>query len=328
MERKPFKILCIDGGGIKGLFSAQVLSKFESVFKTSISEQFDLICGTSTGGIIALAASAKVPMSDVVRFYKEKGPVIFAQNKKKGLGRLLLFFKQLFYKGKYDNVELKKALTEVFGEKRISESSNLLCIPAFDIINATPRVFKKDYRKFTEDDRKTYVDVALATSAAPTFLPIHKIGSSQYVDGGVWANNPSLVGLMEYLYQFSNDDRFDGVDILSISSLEIPQGCAPKRPNSSFVNWRGDLMELFSTGQAKNIAKLFEFLKGKFKFPMNYTRISNAPLSKKQLNIIDMDNASEDSLTTLQSIGEATAIKVKMREDVEKFFTTGRTIIF
>ena len=81
-ERKPFKILCIDGGGIKGLFSAQVLSKFEEVFNTEITEHFDLICGTSTGGIIALAASAKIPMSDVVDFYKSKGPLIFAQNKK------------------------------------------------------------------------------------------------------------------------------------------------------------------------------------------------------------------------------------------------------
>lgn len=81
--KKPFKILCIDGGGIKGLFSAQVLAKFEEVFNTNISDQFDLICGTSTGGIIALAASAKIPMSDVVSFYKDKGPLIFAEHKKR-----------------------------------------------------------------------------------------------------------------------------------------------------------------------------------------------------------------------------------------------------
>lgn len=80
--KKPFKILCIDGGGIKGLFSAQVLAKFEEVFSTNISDQFDLICGTSTGGIIALAASAKIPMSDVVSFYKDKGPLIFSEHKK------------------------------------------------------------------------------------------------------------------------------------------------------------------------------------------------------------------------------------------------------
>ena len=196
MGKHPFKILCIDGGGIKGLFSAQILAKFEEVYDTKISEQFDLICGTSTGGIIALAASANISMSDVVNFYKEKGPKIFAQKRKKNLGKLWLKIKQICYKGKYSNEELRKALAEVFKDKKIYESSNLLCIPAFDIITATPRVFKRDYKKFTEDNKKTYVDVALATSAAPTYLPIHNLESSQYVDGGVWANNPSLFGLM------------------------------------------------------------------------------------------------------------------------------------
>ena len=324
--RKPFKILCIDGGGIKGLFSAQVLAKFETVFKTCISDQFDLICGTSTGGIIALAASAQIPMSDVVRFYKEKGPIIFAQKKKGYLGRKFLKFKQIYYKGKYDNKELKKALVEVFGDRKISESSNLLCVPAFDIIQATPRVFKKDYNKFTEDNRKTYVDVALATSAAPTYLPIHNMESSQYVDGGVWANNPSLVGLMEFLYQFAEDERFDGVDILSISSLELPQGNMFKCVNSSFLDWGSGLVELFSIGQARNIDKLFQFLDGKFKFPMHYVRVANASPSLEQIKEIDMDNASKKSLEILQSIGEATAINAKMKNEIEKFFTTGKTI--
>lgn len=324
--RKPFKILSIDGGGIKGLFSAQVLAKFETVFKTYISDQFDLICGTSTGGIIALAASAQIPMSDVVRFYKEKGPIIFAQKKKGYWGRKFLKFKQICYKGKYDNKELKKALVEVFGNRKISESSNLLCIPAFDIIQATPRVFKKDYNKFTEDNRKTYVDVALATSAAPTYLPIYNMESSQYVDGGVWANNPSLVGLMEFLYQFSEDERFDGVDILSISSLELPQGNMFKCVNSSFLDWGSGLVELFSIGQARNIDKLFQFLNGKFKFPMHYVRVVNASPSLEQIKEIDMDNASKRSLEILQSIGDATAVNAKMKNEIERFFTTGKTI--
>ncbi len=327
MTKKPFKILCIDGGGIKGIFSAQILAKFEEVFNTKVSEQFDLICGTSTGGIIALAASAEIPMSDVVRFYKEKGPLIFAQRKKWCLGELILNIKQLLCKGKYDNTELKKALTDVFRDRKISDSSNLLCITAFDIINAKPRVFKKDYNQFTEDNNKTYVDVALATSAAPTYLPIHSIGSNQYVDGGVWANNPSLVGLMEFLYQFADDERFNGVDILSISSFEIPSGSKPRSINkNSFINWKGSLIDLFSVGQAKNIDNIFRFLNGKFKFPMHYIRITNAPPSSEQIKKIDMDNASEDSLQILQSIGENTAITQKMKDEVRSFFNTGKTI--
>lgn len=217
-------------------------------------------------------------------------------------------------------------MVEVFGNKKISESSNLLCIPAFDIIRATPRVFKKDYNKFTEDNRKTYIDVALATSAAPTYLPIHNLESSQYVDGGVWANNPSLVGLMEFLYQFAEDERFNGVDILSISSLELPQGSTFRCVNNSFLDWKSDLIDLFSIGQAKNMDKLFQFLDGKFKFPMHYVRVANTSPSPDQIKLIDMDNASKESLEILQSIGESTAINAKMREEVEIFFTTGKTI--
>lgn len=241
--------------------------------------------------------------------------------------KIYLKAKQILYKGKYSNKELKRALTEVFGSRKISESSNLLCITAFNITTATPRIFKKDYNRFTEDNKHTYVDVALATSAAPTYLPIHDLEADQFVDGGVWANNPSLVGLMEFLYQFSEDERFDGVDILSISSLEVPQGRAPMPSNSSFLNWQSKLIDLFSIGQAKNIEKLFEYLDGKFKFPIHYTRVSNAPPSHEQMKIIDMDNASEDALKLLQSIGEATANQAKMKDVIRNAFSTGKTIL-
>ena len=82
MHTKKFKILCIDGGGIKGLYSARLLAKFEDVFDCVISDRFDMLCGTSTGGIIALAASLKIPMSDVVKFYQEHGPSIFNERAK------------------------------------------------------------------------------------------------------------------------------------------------------------------------------------------------------------------------------------------------------
>lgn len=86
MHTKKFKILCIDGGGIKGLYSARLLAKFEEVFDCVISDRFDMLCGTSTGGIIALAASLKIPMSDVVKFYQEHGPYIFNERAKNRMG--------------------------------------------------------------------------------------------------------------------------------------------------------------------------------------------------------------------------------------------------
>ncbi|RHK69475.1 patatin, partial [Phocaeicola vulgatus] len=78
----------------------------------------------------------------------------------------------------------------------------------------------------------------------------------------------------------------------------------------------------------KNMTKLFEFLDGKLKFPMNYVRITNEPLSAEHMRNISMDNASDRSLKILQSIGNATAIKAKMDPKVERFFTTGKTLYF
>jgi patatin-like phospholipase/acyl hydrolase len=74
---KVFKILSIDGGGIKGLYSASILSKFEKTFNCQTSDHFDMICGTSTGGLIALALSLKIPAKDICEFYENKGELIF-----------------------------------------------------------------------------------------------------------------------------------------------------------------------------------------------------------------------------------------------------------
>ena len=142
MTKKPFKILCIDGGGIKGIYSAELLAKFEEVFDCIVSECFDMLCGTSTGGIIALAASLKIPMSDVVKFYQKNGPSIFNESVKHRLGGCAyLRSKQIAFGGKYSAKPLRLALECVFKNKKIAESNNFLCIPSYNTLTANPRVF-------------------------------------------------------------------------------------------------------------------------------------------------------------------------------------------
>ena len=180
INNKKFKILCIDGGGIKGLYSAQVLAELESAYNVRLSDYFDLICGTSTGGIIALGVSASIEMGKIVEFYKECGPRIFRSNWKRcgKFGNFMLGIRQAIIRSKYSQKHLRKALEDVFGQKTISESKNLLCIPAYNLTDGRPRIFKRDYGRLNKDNDKTYVDVALATSAAPTYFPIHKILNS------------------------------------------------------------------------------------------------------------------------------------------------------
>ena len=326
-EKRHFKVLAIDGGGIKGLFSAQVLAKFEEAFGTKVTDCFDLICGTSTGGIIALGASLGIPMKDVVRFYEEKGPAIFAESSKKTcIGKIRFLLRQVGLFGKYDSKELEGALKEVFGEKTMADCNNLMCIPAYNLNSARGRVFKKDYNQFTEDNSKLCVDVALATAAAPTYLPVKEIDGDQFVDGGVWANNPSMVGFNEYLYQFANDERFDGVEILSISSCEVAKGAIHKKTKRGFIRWASALFDVFMNGQARSTLFYMNNLKGKLNFYYDYQRVCNDALSPEQAKIIDMDNASPKAIERLKSLGNDTAINAKMHKEIASFFKTKKTI--
>jgi len=324
---KPFKILCIDGGGIKGLYSAELLAKFEEVFSCIVSECFDMLCGTSTGGIIALAASLKIPMSDVVKFYQEHGPSIFNERvKHKPGGRVYLRSKQIVFGGKYSSKPLRLALESVFKDKRISESNNFLCVPSYNTLTANPRVFKKDFDNFTEDDRKSYVDVALATTAAPTYFPVMEIEGDQFVDGGLWANNPILVALTEYLYKFASDKRFDGLEILSISSCQKAKGEKHHKLNRAFVDWTETLFDAYSLGQSKSTMFLLSKLKESLTFPFCFHRIENIPLSPEQDNIIDMDNASEASMKLLLKIADNTALNEKMNPEIAHYFQTKKSL--
>lgn len=325
-----FKVLSIDGGGIKGLYSAKVLATFEESFKTSLSDHFDLICGTSTGGLIALAASLKIPMTEVVDFYKVHGNDIFASKLKflGSFGNALLGVKQALFTSKYRQKSLREALEKVFGSRKIGESNNLLCIPAYNLTSAQPRIFKRDYMSLDRDNNLSYVDVGLATSAAPTYFPIKEIESNDYVDGGLFANNPVLVGLTEYLFKWSKENLFDGVDILSISSCEKGLAWSPKHLRRSFFSWRENLFDCYSHGQIMNEEFFLKQLKdsNSLKFDLNIVRVNNTPISPQQEKYVNMDNASKQSLKILEGIGEHTGNTYKEKQAVKAFFSKFKTI--
>ena len=164
-QNSTFKILSIDGGGIRGIYSANVLAQFEKTFDCKLVDYFDLICGTSTGGLIALALSLGIPASDIADFYRKKGALIFPK-----LGLIKGLYRQVVRGGKFDNSELKKALSEIYEDKIIADSKCLLCIPSFSLTDAKPWIFRYDHSDgdLSRDNQTSYVDVALATSAART----------------------------------------------------------------------------------------------------------------------------------------------------------------
>jgi uncharacterized protein len=319
---KPFKILTIDGGGIKGLYSSKVLEHLEDKYKCSISDYFDMICGTSTGGLIALALALKIPASEISNFYEEHGKKIFPKRTK--LGGIL---RQTVWRGKYNDKALRTALEKIFEQKKIADAQNLLCIPSYSLTDARPWVFKYDHKegKLDRDNKALCVDVALATSAAPTYFPLSEISyydHKQFIDGGVWANNPTVVGVMEALTYFVGENRdFDSIEVLSISSLNSTAGKSiGLKRHRSFVRWRNDLFDTSIIGQSHfthyMMSKLCELNHIKIK----YVRVPSENISAEQQHLVQLDIASDKAINFIRGKGNDRGELAKKDPTIEVFF--------
>lgn len=208
-----FRILSLDGGGIKGAFTASVLATLERSTGKRFIDHFDMIAGTSTGGIIAIGLAMGISAAEIRDFYVKHGPTIFPATGLRGK------FWQLF-KPKYSHAPLREALNEILGERRFGDAHTRLVIPTYDANSSRIYVMKTahDPRFVREIDARA-VDVAMATSAAPTYFQAaafpHQPGSS-YVDGGVWANCPAMVGVTEALAFLGQSGAT--IDVMSVGT--------------------------------------------------------------------------------------------------------------
>lgn len=204
------RILSIDGGGIRGIVAAVVLAELEQRVGRPIADCFDLIAGTSTGGIIALALTRPAPdgrpsysAQDLVGFYSELGPWIFERSPSwaaRTIGSLA--------GPKYDSDRLAEALEDQFGDTLISAALRDVLITSYDIERREPFFFKSHFARVRQERDFRMRDAALATAAGPTyFAPVRvltddTIGYRALVDGGVYANNPAMCAWVEALSLF------------------------------------------------------------------------------------------------------------------------------
>lgn len=207
---RRFQILSLDGGGLKGLFSAAVLAELENDLSISVADHFDLIVGTSTGGLIALGLGAGLRPADVVDFYVDRGPYVF------GAGRGIV---RRLWAPKHSATRLREALEAIFGEQTLGTSRKRLVIPAYSLDRNDVYVFKTPHHeRLTRDWRESMADVAMATTAAPTFLPAFRLRHHRLVDGGVWASNPALVGVAEAVSMLGI--ALENIHVLSLGTTD------------------------------------------------------------------------------------------------------------
>jgi patatin-like phospholipase/acyl hydrolase len=241
MAGSRFQVLCLDGGGYRGIFVAAILAAWEKDLGVTIADHFDLVAGTSTGGIIALLVGAGLRPEEIVEFYVRSGPQIFAGPRWRRPRQLLL--------PKYPAGPLQAALESVLGEKRLGESTVPLIISSYDLCNDEVHLFRTAHSaRLTRDYRERMVDVALATSAAPTYLPAHHLRGLRLVDGGVFANNPSILGVTEAVSEFGA--ALGDIRVLSMGTTSEVKARPNRLDRGGFWAWRRDALDVVLRGQA------------------------------------------------------------------------------
>lgn len=210
---KIFKILSIDGGGFRGVFSAHILSQMEEKWSINWVETFDMIAGTSTGSIIAAGLGSGLSATDLFDFYKKYGEFIFTPRYLSILDFLKIFT------SRYSKFKLSKCLEEKFKSKTLGDIPIPLIIPSVDIGVGCVHVFKSKYADgFVRDPNVKVADAVLASCSAPTYFDPHIIdGKYQLVDGGLWANNPSLVAVIDARYRL-------GIPLENIRVISVGTG--------------------------------------------------------------------------------------------------------
>lgn len=214
-----FQILSLSGGGFMGLYTACVLAELEQEIGRPIASCFDLIAGTSIGGIIALGLAAEVEAAAIRNAIAVNGPKIFSRRPppQTTLMKRLSLMSNARH-AKYRAGALRTTIASIIDqEKTIGHLQHRVMVPAVNLSKGSPQVFKTDHHPtFQRDWRVPVVDVALATSAAPTFFPLHKIRGELFADGGLYANSPDHLALHEAEHFL--EERLEDISVLSIGT--------------------------------------------------------------------------------------------------------------
>lgn len=261
-----FKILSIDGGGIKGLFPASLLAEIEeSLALASVVDYFDLIAGTSVGGILAIGLGLGLDARSMRDFIAGLGPTVFPPEQRATL-RLLAGLPR------YDPSRLRSSLTEVFGDKTIGESRVRLLIPSFDAGKPDIHIYKTAHStRLMMDYKFRAVEVAMATAAAPTYFP--SFDSSRnvvFVDGAVWANNPVALAVVEAITLLQQPP--ENIDVLSVGCTEEPLDFRPGWHGGWFWLRRGIYAAMH--GQSRSALGMAQHLTGRDRGADRVLRIS------------------------------------------------------
>ena len=304
---KPFRILSLAGGGYLGLYTACVLAELEERIGEPRGRRFDLIAGTSVGGILAIALAFEMPMSRLRTLFIEHGTAIFSD---RGLptstvGKLRDLTRAVMGP-KYDGQVLRKALVAQLGRRTLADAVHHVVIPATNLSLSRTKVFKTPHASGSRGDENAHaVSVAMATAAAPAYFPSVRIGKHLYADGGLFAVAPDQVALNEA-------EHFLRVPASRIRMLSIGTGTAAYQPatrpseKDGAVDWlsEGRLMLTLISVQQQHVQAIMEDRLGD-----HYQHIDGLWPRDAGLGI---DVATQNAVETLTAMAADTIAKLNM----------------
>lgn len=243
-----YRILSLDGGGMRGLTTLILLERLERLFPGFLSK-IDLFAGTSTGGLLALGLAYGKTPTELRHLYEQQGKDVFCDSLLDNVRNLGILIGAL-----YSLQPLKNALISQFGANlRLRHLPRKVLISTFDLDNApsvagTTRTWKaKFFHNFPEagpDLNEKVVDVALYTAAAPTYFPIY----NGYVDGGVVAGNPAMCALAQALHPLTGNRNLDQIRLLSLGTGHNPHFIESLDGDWGLVHWAPRLIDLMLEG--------------------------------------------------------------------------------
>lgn len=323
---KPFKILSIDGGGIRGLIPAKILAELEQELQQQepgckLYQKFDLICGTSTGAILAIGIALGIPAIELVDFYKKYAKEIFPKWYLKVVPQGVRVLATSIYSNKSLRDKLIEVYTKANGGKvpLMNDLKANVCIPVFNGNMGEINVLKtKHHTDYTRDYKLPAHEVALSSASAPVYFPPHSFtynnefgqgANVNMIDGGIFANNPALIGILEATDKLGQD--FANIKVLSLGTGKgkhiVKKNWMPK----NFWYWfvpKPRLLDVILDSQSQITDQYIAFLNrsiGKSHQTFDYLRIQH-DFGK---DTIDLNASGKKELLRLESIGDEVAKK-------------------
>ena len=328
-------VLSLDGGGMRGLYSATVLKVLGDRFAKArlsgpldVGKGFNLVVGTSTGAILAAGIAAGIPMVEIATLYEKVGPRVFpnpmpADEKSRrwrDKARFLKWVGRHACRPSGSTEELASALRDIFGTLTMGQLYERrgigLAISATRLLQHSPRIFKTPHiPSKNRDDDLSVVDACLASSAAPIYLPLASIiedgiEGQVFVDGGLWANNPVLLGLIDGL---ATTKPGQPIVIVSIGTCPAPLGgeSSPKLARG-ILEWRAGVLPLTlgmdaQSEAATHAATLLAEQLAPLGKQVEILRCAESKPSREQAHLLQLDSASREARDLMRQLGNADA---------------------